>query len=52
MSFLTELIAFVVTGNAKYGSDYTPLDKLNDQAEHGLDILNRIERPSSNKQEK
>lgn len=41
MSFLTELIALVVVGDARYGRDYTPLDKLNDQANKGIDILEK-----------
>lgn len=42
MSFLTELIAFAVVGDARYGSDHTPLDRMNEQVEKGLDLVERM----------
>ena len=42
MSFITELIALVVVGDARYGRDVTPLDKLNSQANKGLEIFKNM----------
>lgn len=43
MSFLSELFAFIVVGDARYGREHTPLDELNEKAERGLEVVERIE---------
>lgn len=44
MSFLSELVAFLVVGDARYGREVTPLDELNEKAERGLEFLEQMEK--------
>lgn len=47
MSFLSELIAFIVVGDARYGREETPLDRMKEQAELGLSIVEDDKRHKS-----
>lgn len=43
MSFLSELLAFVVVGDARYGRERTPLDELDEKATRGLEVARDLE---------
>lgn len=42
MGFLSELFAFIVVGDARYGREETPLDRMKTQADKGLEMYERM----------
>lgn len=41
MGFLSELFAFIIVGDARYGREETPLDRMKKQADKGLEMYER-----------